>query len=106
MFWIGRLVLRADTTGFSGPPSNGPDGRRPRAMLMPWPRSVPPSAIIRYQCPPWEYRCGASGNFNPVPDHSEIGSVSGLPLSRSTVICRMPLCPPPKAAPEVVSRPE
>ena len=78
VFWIGRSVPLALSTGLAGCPSNGPSGAGPRAMLTPWPRSVPPSAIIRYQWSPRRYRCGASGNFRPVPDHKERGSSSAL----------------------------
>ena len=49
VFWIGRDVLRALSTGLAGCPSNGPSARGPRATLTPCPRSVPPSAISRYQ---------------------------------------------------------
>ena len=52
VFWIGRDVLRALSTGLLGWPSNGPSIDGPRATLTPWPRSVPPSAIIRYQWSP------------------------------------------------------
>ena len=48
-------------------------------MLMPWPRSVPPSAIIRYHQSPIRYRWGASGNINPLPDHSDRGGSSARP---------------------------
>ena len=51
VFCTGRMVERAETSGFCGAVSNGPSGESLRAMLMPWPRSVPPSAIIRYQVP-------------------------------------------------------
>ena len=79
--WMGRDVLRALSTGLAGCPSNGPSGEGPRATLMPCPRSVPPSAISRYQESPRWYRCGASGNFSPAPDHSERGASSALPAA-------------------------
>ena len=47
VFWIGREVLRALSTGLAGCPSNGPSGDGPRATLTPCPRSVPPSAIMQ-----------------------------------------------------------
>ena len=49
VFWMGRSVLRALRMGLAGLLSNGPAGEVPRAMLTLWPRSVPPSAIMRYQ---------------------------------------------------------
>ncbi len=49
VFWMGREVLRALRNGFASNPSNGPCGDDDRAMLTPCPRSVPPSAIMRYQ---------------------------------------------------------
>ena len=49
VFWIGRDVLRALSTGLAGCALERALDRRPRATLTPWPRSVPPSAIIRYQ---------------------------------------------------------
>ena len=95
VFWIGRVVERAETSGFCGAVSNGPSGESPRAIEMPWPRSVPPSAIIRYQRPSTSYRCGASGKPPPVPDHSERGSSSAtvvvevdLHLQDAEVLCR------------------
>ena len=52
LFWTGRAVLRALSTGLAGHPSNGPSGVAARAIDTVWPRSVPPSAIIRYHHSP------------------------------------------------------
>ncbi len=35
VFCTGRIVERAETSGFCGAVSNGPSGESPRAMLMP-----------------------------------------------------------------------
>ena len=50
VFWIGRSVLRWLRIGLAGYPSHGPIGRRaPGDRHARGPRSVPPSAISRYQ---------------------------------------------------------
>ena len=61
VFWIGRSVLRWLRIGLAGQLSHGPIGAGPRAIDTACPRSVPPSAISRYQTPSRSYRCGASG---------------------------------------------
>jgi hypothetical protein len=85
VLWIGWSVLRWLRIGLCGHGSNGPSGAGPRATEMPWPASVPPSAISRYQVPSTSYRCGASGHCAPgVPDQIVRGSPSAAPLARST----------------------
>ena len=49
VFWMGWSVPRWVRIGLAGHGSNGPSGVRPRAIETPWPRSVPPSAMSRYQ---------------------------------------------------------
>ena len=92
VFWIGRSVPRAVSSGLPGAFSNGPSGLVARATLTLWPRSVPPSAITRYHQSPMRYRCGASGNWPPTPDQMLRGSSSARPDSRSTRACSRPRC--------------
>ena len=67
VFWIGVVgaAVGEDRVGRAG--LERPRGDGPRAIETAWPRSVPPSAISRYQLPPIRYRCGASGACAPGP---------------------------------------
>ena len=52
MFCTGDSMPRWVSSGLRGQGSNGPDGEGPRAMVTACPRSVPPSAMSRYQNSP------------------------------------------------------
>ena len=85
------VVQRAETQRVLRRVLERPLGARgPRATLTPWPRSVPPSAIMRYHQSPTAVEVRRLGELPADARPERRGSSSARSVSRSTFTCRMP----------------
>ena len=91
-------AARGEHAGCRARPRTGPRASGPRATLTPWPRSVPPSAIIEVPAVAAPVEVRRLGELQPrCPTTAMRGSSSALPVSRSTRTCSMPRCLPRSA---------